>query len=172
MRGSVYQKVTGHGGMAAVPKNQHSHATFERDPDGVPRCPMGLRMHPMYRFAHSNGYRAQQYRCPLLFPTVQPGACCEHKQFANQGCTKHINIEPGGLLRITLDRESPLYQAVYTQRTSCERINSQAKELGIERPPVRNRQSVSNLNTLTYVSRNVRTLSRAISTNRRLLQMI
>ncbi len=71
-----------------------------------------------------------------------------------------------------LDRESPLYQAVYTQRTSCERINSQAKELGIERPPVRNRQSVSNLNTLTYVSRNVRTLSRAISTNRRLLQMI
>ena len=31
-------------------------------------------------------------------------------------------------MRITLDREGPLYQAMHTQRTSCERINSQAKE--------------------------------------------
>ncbi len=75
-------------------------------------------------------------------------------------------------MRVTLDRAGPLYQVVYMQRTSCERINSQAKELGIERPRVRNRQSVTNLNTLTYVILNVRTLSRAISTNRGLLQML
>ena len=168
----VYQKVTGHGGMAAVPKNQHGHATFERDADGVPRCPMGLRMHPTYRFAHPNGYRAQLYRCPLLFPVAQPGACCEHKQFAKQGCTKHINIEPGGVLRITLDRDGPLYQAVYRQRTSCERINSQAKELGIEHPHVRNRRSVSNLNTLTYILITTRALHRAKTINRGLLQML
>jgi hypothetical protein len=168
----VYQKVTPHGGMAAVPKNQHGHATVERDPDGVPLCPVGLRMHPTYRFAHPNGYRAQLYRCPLLFPVAQPGACCEHKQFAKQGCTKHINIEPGGLLRVTLDREGPLYQGVYKQRTSCERINSQAKEVGIERPHLRNRRSVSNLNTLIYIFINTRTLDQAISTNRRLLQML
>jgi hypothetical protein len=35
--------------------------------------------------------------------------------------------------------------AEYTQRTSCERINSQAKELGIERPRVRNGRSIANL---------------------------
>ncbi|MBO0781598.1 MAG: hypothetical protein J2P37_22485, partial [Ktedonobacteraceae bacterium] len=59
-----------------------------------------------------------------------------------------------------------------TQRTSCERINSQAKELGIERPRVRNGRSVANLNTLTYLVVNVRALYRAQSINRRLLPMI
>jgi hypothetical protein len=49
-----------------------------------------------------------------------------------------VNWERGGLARVTLDRDGPLYKAVYTQRTCCERINSQAKELGIERPKVRN----------------------------------
>ncbi len=51
-------------------------------------------------------------------------------------------------MRVLLDRQSPLYQAVYHQRTSCERINSQAQALGIERPKVRNGRSVANLNTL------------------------
>lgn len=39
-------------------------------------------------------------------------------------------------------RESPLYRAVYTQRTACERINSQDQTLGIERPKVRIAQKV------------------------------
>jgi len=74
-------------------------------------------------------------------------------------------------MRVSLNRDSPLYKAVYTQRTSCERINSQAKELGIERPKVRNGQSVANLNTLIYLIINVRALNRAKSINRGLLQM-
>jgi hypothetical protein len=57
------------------------------------------------------------------------------------------------------------------QRTSCERINSQAKELGIERPKARNIRSVRNLNTLTYLIINVRALNRVKSTNKGLLQM-
>src|SRR5260370_2057428 len=77
----VYQTAVLHGGIAAVPKNQHGHPTFERDPDGVPRCPKGLRMHPTYAFAHSHGYRAQLYRCPLLFPDILPDASCDHPQF-------------------------------------------------------------------------------------------
>lgn len=40
----------------------------------------------------------------------------------------------------------------------AERINSQAKDLGIERPKVRNRRSVQILNTLTYIVINVRAL--------------
>ena len=166
----VYQKSALHGGIAAIPKNQHGHPTFERDLDGVPLCPKGLRMHPTYAFAHPNGYRAQLYRCPLYFPAQQEGASCDHTQFtAAKGCIKHINIEPGGLMRVTLDRSSPLYKAVYTQRTSCERINSQAKELGIERPKVRNRHSVERLNTLIYITINLKALHRVKQINTKLL---
>jgi len=74
-------------------------------------------------------------------------------------------------MRVLLDRFSPLYQVVYTQRTACERINSQAQALGIERPKVRNSRSVANLNTFIYIVINVRTLAKAKSINRRLLQM-
>ena len=164
----VYDAAARHDGIAAVPLNAHTRTRF--DPDQVPLCPKGLRMHPTYQFDHPNGYRAQIYRCPLLFPEPQAQATCDHKQFsAAQGCVKHINIEPGGLQRISLDRSGPLYHALYTQRTACERINSQAKELGIERPRVRNAQSVANLNTLIYLVLNVHALQRARSINAGLL---
>jgi hypothetical protein len=170
----VYQTAAFHGGIAAIPLNQHGHPVFTRDPDGVPLCPKGLRMHPTYTFTRRSegyGYRAQLYRCPLLFPHAT-GAVCDHKQFAEaKGCVKHINIEAGGLMRIILDRSGPLYKAVYRQRTTCERINSQAKSFGSERPYVRNIHSVRNLNTLIYISINVRVLQRAQSINRRLLQI-
>ncbi len=62
------------------------------------------------------------------------GATCDHEQFIKgKGCVKDVNWEKGGQMRVTLDRESPIYKAIYAQRTCCERINSQAKELGIER---------------------------------------
>jgi hypothetical protein len=86
-------------------------------------------------------------------------------------CIKDPNWELGGKMRVTLDRQSPLYHAIYTQRTCAERINSQAKELGIERPKVRNIRSVRNLNTLIYLVINVRALDRAKTTNRGLLQI-
>ncbi|GHO82362.1 transposase [Dictyobacter formicarum] len=168
----VYEAAVRHGGIAAVPLNQHGHLVYERASDGVPLCPKKLRMQPTYQFDHTYGYRAQRFRCPLLFPHAT-GEGCDHGQFVKgKGCVKDVNWEKGALMRVTLNRESPLYKAIYTQRTSCERINSQAKELGIERPKVHNRRSVANLNTLTYVIINVRALSRAISINRGLLPMI
>ncbi|HYU77319.1 MAG TPA: hypothetical protein VEL31_32015 [Ktedonobacteraceae bacterium] len=163
----VYQHSTLHGGIAAIPLNSRSHTSF--DPDGVPRCPIGLRMHPTTSFAHTNGYRAQRYRCPLLYPEPT-GQTCEHAQFAKKtGCVKDINSERGGQMRLLLDRRTPLYRAVYNQRTAAERINSQAKELGIERPKVRNGRSVARLNTLTYIVVNVRALQKARTINRELL---
>jgi hypothetical protein len=161
----VYDDMARHGGIAAIPLNQHGHPTFERDADGVPFCPMKLRMHPTYQFDHTSGYRAQRFQCPLLFPT-KTGTTCEHEQFAKgKGCVKDVNWEKGGLMRVTLDRESEQYKNIYKQRTSCERINSQAKELGIERPKVRNQRSIANLNTLIYLIINVRALQRAKSIN-------
>lgn len=165
----VYEAALRHGGIAAVPLNQHGHPSVSRDDDGVPRCSRGFRMSPSYRFHHTRGYQAQRYHCPLLHPTPT-GTTCDHEQFLKgKGCVKDANCQPGARLRLTLDRDGPLYHAVYVQRTSCERINSQAKELGIERPRVRNAHSVANLNTLIYLVVNVRALQRATSINAGLL---
>jgi len=169
----VHEVACRHGGIAAIPLNQHGHPPYQRDADGTPLCPVGLRMQATSQFAHTRGYRAQRFRCPLLFPN-KTGASCEHEQFKQgkgPGCVKDVNWERGGQARVMLDRDGPLYHAIYTQRTSAERINSQAKELGIERPKVRNARSVANLNTLTYLVINVRVLKEAKSTNRRLLQI-
>jgi len=163
----VYDAPARHGGIAAVPLNARTKTVF--DPDGVPRCAKGLRMVPTFHYAHTNGYRALRYRCPLLLPQAT-GQHCDHEQFLKgKGCQKEINDEPGGRARVLMDRTSPLYHAVYTQRTACERINSQAKELGIEHPKVHNGRSVANLNTLIYVVINVHALQRARSINEGLL---
>lgn len=165
----VYQTCAHRDGIAAIPLNQHGHPDGPRDHDGVPLCPLGLRMHPTYRFAHTKGYQAQRYRCPLLFPQ-RTDQTCEHEQFVkDKGCVKDINSEKGGLMRVLLDRSSPLYHAVYGQRTSAERINSQAKARGIERPKVRNGHAVHRLNTLTYLVINLKALARARAINASLL---
>ncbi len=166
----VYETCVHRDGIAAVPKNQHGHPASQRASDGVPLCPAGLRMHPTYQFAHTYGYRSQRFRCPLLFP--QPsGQSCDHEQFLKgKGCVKDLNWEAGAQMRVTLDRDGPLYQAVYRQRTSAERINSHAKEqFGLDHPLVRNGLSVRNLNTLTYIVINTKALQRARSLNSALL---
>src|SRR5205814_3128052 len=115
------------------------------------------------------GYCSQRFRCPLLFPEVT-GQRCDHAQFGKgKGCVKDLNWELGGQMRVTLDRDGPLYHAVYDQRTSTERINSQSKELGLKRPKVRNGDSIRNLNTLTYLVINARALRRVRERNASLL---
>ena len=165
----VYQTCAHREGIMAIPLNLHGHEEVPRDRDGVPLCPIGLRMHPTYHFLHTNGYHAQRYRCPLLFPQ-RTGETCEHEQFTkDKGCVKDINIEQGGLMRVMLDRSAPLYRAVYRQRTSAERINSQSKAHCIERPKVRQGDSVKRLNTLTYLVINIKALARARAINASLL---
>ena len=165
----VYETVAHREGIAAIPLNSHGHEEVPRDPDGTPRGFAGLRMYPTYAFEHTNGFRAQRFRCPLLVPT-RTGETCAHAQFAKgKGCVKDPNWEKGGLMRALLDRDGVLYKAVYTQRTSCERINSQAKDLGIERPKARNIRSVRRLNTLIYITINAKALQRARAINASLL---
>ena len=145
----VYQVVAHRQGIAAIPLNQHGHPESQRDRDGVPLCEKGLRMHATFQFSHTYGYCSQRFRCPLLSP--QPtGASCAHAQFAKgKGCVKDLNWELGAQMRVTLDRDGPLYHAIYDQRSSSERINSQSKERGIKRPKVRHLEAGRNLNTLT-----------------------
>lgn len=159
----VYQVCAEHGGLAAIPRNQRGPAPA-RGPDGHPRCDRGRTMAPTTQFVHEDGFRAQRYRCPLLRPT-RTGEICDHAQFAQgPGCTKYINIEAGGRMRADLDRRGEPYRGLYRQRSSAERINSQAKALGIERPKVRNSGAVHRLNTLTYVVINARALQRLRAT--------
>src|SRR5260370_26696766 len=54
----VYETVAHGPGIAAIPLNSHGHEEVPRDPDGTPRCSAGLRMHPTFFFAHTNGFRA------------------------------------------------------------------------------------------------------------------
>jgi hypothetical protein len=165
----TYQMVVYRRGIAAIPLNQHGHPESQRDRDGVPLCAKGLRMHPTFQFSHTYGYLSQRFRCPLLFPQAN-GQTCDHPQFLKEkGCVKDLNWELGGQMRVTLDRESPLYKGIYHQRTSTERINSQSKELGIKRPKVRTLHAVRNLNTLTYLVINARALQRARQINACLL---
>jgi hypothetical protein len=160
----VYQTCAEHGGLAAIPLNLRGQLAPDRDAHGRPRCAQGLVMPPTAQFRHEDGYRAQRYGCPLLVPhpTGQP---CAHPQFRKgPGCVKVTNVEAGGLMRVQLDRQSAAYRAIYRQRTSAERINSQATALGIERPKVRNGRSVHHLNTLTYIVINARALQRIRAT--------
>lgn len=164
----VYETVVRRG-IAAIPLNSHGHPESRYDPDGVPLCDKGLRMHATYQFSHTNGYCSQRFRCPLLFPQAN-GQTCAHEQFGkSKGCVKDPNWEAGGRMRVMLDRQSPLYQAIYDQRTSTERINSQSEALGIKRPKVRTIGSVRNLTTLTYLVINARALQRVRQVNACLL---
>ena len=160
----IYETVARRG-IAAIPLNRHGHPESQRDADGTPLCERGLRMHPTYHFSHTYGYCSQRFRCPLLFP--QPtGQRCDHPQFLKQkGCVKDPNWERGGLMRVLLDREGPLYKSIYRQRTSTERGNSQSKAAGLARPKVRNLSSVRTLNTLTYLLLNAHALQRARTRN-------
>jgi hypothetical protein len=69
---------------------------------------------------------------------------------------------PGARIRYHLDRDGDVFKAVYRQRTACERINSQALDLGIERPRFRNQQAIAHLNTLTYVLIDLRAVRRLV----------
>ena len=156
----IYQAFAEVGGMAAIPLNLRGHPAPKLGPGGYHLCSHGLEMSPYCEFDdRTNNHRAQVLRCPLLFP-AKSGDSCDHEQFAKGGCRKQINIEAGGWMRVQLDRESEPYKQLYKKRTASERINSQAKALGIERPKVRNGDSVVNLNTLTYIVINARALQR------------
>ena len=161
----VYQACVPTGGIAAIPLNLRGQAPPNRDAQGQPRCAQGLTMVPRRQFTHEDGYRVQRFGCPLLFPTPS-GQTCDDPHFrAGTGCVHGINLEPGGLLRATLDRRTDAFKAIYRQRTSAERINSQATALGIERPKVRTAASVARLNTLTYILINARVLLRCRALN-------
>lgn len=149
-------------GFAAVPLRDDDVRSF--DPDGLPLCDAELAM-PLkstytdrtHLFPHQRG----RYACPLLFPEKTGQTCpIAHKNWAKGGCLTTMPTSVGTRIRAQLDRKSDDFQRIYKQRTATERINSQAVELGIERPHFRNGRSIANQNTLLYIILNLRALQR------------
>jgi hypothetical protein len=116
----VYQTCATTGGIAAIPRNDR-HPTPPRTPDGRPICAAGFAMTPGRTFSPERGFPARDHHCPLLRPH-RTGASCTAPQFATGGCHKIVNLAPGGQMRVTLDRTSASFRAIYRLRTCTERI--------------------------------------------------
>lgn len=152
-----------HDGFAAIPLTGRSKSDQKFDPDGHPLCAAGLSMLPKYTFTSKATlveHQRTHYVCPLK------GKSCpiQHPRFAKGGCTHRLPATVGARLRHQIDRDSSLYNDIYKQRTAVERINAQAKALGIERPYLRNQRAIANQNTLIYVLINLRLLQRMTRT--------
>lgn len=152
-------------GFAAVPFSQRGGHKLTFDPQGTPLCNAGLPMPLKYVFWSKKTNLVEHERgrhvCPLLYPQPTGDSCpINHKLWSKQGCTTTIPTSIGTRIRYQLDRQSAAYKKVYKQRTASERINSQAKDLGIERPRLRSRPAIVNQNTLIYVLINLRGLHR------------
>ncbi len=154
--------------FAAVPfseKGGYKAKGRSFSPEGLPICAAGLPMPLHFTYTdrttciieHERG----KYVCPLRYPQPTADGCpVDHKTWEKQGCTVMMPTSIGARLRYTLDRDSQVYKEIYKQRTATERINSQAVDLGIERPHIRNGAAIANQNTLIYTLINLRLLQR------------
>jgi len=161
----VYEYFHEVGGFAAVPFSERGgHTDRQFSAEGLPLCAAGLPMSRKYTFTDRSTlveHERGRYVCPLLFPQPTGDSCpIQHARWPKGGCVTTMATSIGARLRYTLDRDGDAYQQVYRQRTANERINSQAVELGIERPKLRNGRAIANLNTLIYVLINLRALQR------------
>ncbi len=160
----VYDYFAQAGGFAAVPLAQRGKTDRTFDPTGLPICPAGLAMPLKDKFwcrttavEHERGH----YACPLQSPQRSAEACpVADEHWAKGGCLVTMPTSPGARIRLQLDRSAEHYKSVYAQRTATERIFSQALDLGIERPKLRNGKAVANANSLIYVLLNLRLLQR------------
>ena len=153
--------------FAAVPFSERGGHKLRFDPNGLPLCKAGWPMPLRYTF-RSNAtlvpHECGRHVCPLRFPEVTGDTCpIQHKQWPKGGCTTTLPTSIGARIRYLLDRNGAAYKQVYKQRTASERINSQAVELGIEQPKLRNQQAIGNQNTLIYVLINLRALHRVLN---------
>jgi hypothetical protein len=138
----MYQGAAELGGIAAITLNLRGNAPTVLGPHNRPVCACNSQeMVPKDQWLEDT-HRLQRFRCPVC------------------GTVRKMNIELGNLMRWRLDRRSALYKALYKQRTATERINSQAKALGIERPRQRRMAPIARRNTLIYIVINIRALRR------------
>lgn len=157
-----------HEGFAAVPLRQPNAQPRQFDEAGLPLCDAGLPMPVRKRYTDSTKaimpHQRAIHACPLLFPEPSGAVCpVAHWQWPKGGCSVNLPTSQGVRLRHALDRSSESYKFVFRQRTAVERIFSQAKRLGMERPKLRNQQAITNLNTMIYLLINLRALQQVLA---------
>jgi hypothetical protein len=139
-------------GECIIPLNKRNTKNPKLLPHGNPICEAGLAMWKDGKFSDRNRTR-QKFCCPLK-SSPNTDCLCHHKNFYNgkkhRGCTKYITIPDD--LGLLIDRGSKYFKSNYSLRTECERYNSRFKNTGQERMRVRNKASVTNLNTLAHIS--------------------
>lgn len=149
-------------GFAAVPLRKMKHGVRQFDDQGWPLCEAGLPMPLSGSFINRTSmvkHQRGRYLCPLLHPGANGESCpVNHVKWSDGGCKIIMPTAQGARIRYQLDRESDQYQQIYRQRTATERIFSQAVNLGIERPKLRNQAAITNANTLIYLLINLRTM--------------
>lgn len=139
-----------YGGECIIPLNTRNTKDIKLLPAGVPVCEAGLAMNRDGKCYDQNRIK-QKFCCPCK----RSGTCpIQHPKFfngkKNRGCTKYITLPND--LRLSIDRKSKYFKSNYSLRTECERYNSRFKNTGQERMWVRNKTSVTNLNTLAHIS--------------------
>lgn len=159
----VYEYFHTAGGFAAVPWSDRGPKK-QFSEEGLPLCAAGLAMPLKSKFMERSTclveHQCARYACPLLFPERTGEVCpIDHANWP-KGCITTLPTSPGNRIRHELDRNSAEYKRIYKQRTATERINSQALDLGMERPKLRNRHSIAHQATLIYVLINLRALQR------------
>jgi hypothetical protein len=157
-----------HEGFAAVPLKQPTVQPRPFDEAGQPLCAAGLPMPVRKLYTDSTKaimpHQRAIHACPLLFPAPSGEVCpIAHKQWDKGGCSVNLPTSLGVRLRHALDRDSQPYKFVFRQRTAVERIFSQAKSLGMERPKLRNQQAITDLNTMIYLLINLRSLQQVLA---------
>lgn len=139
-------------GECIIPLNCRNTKSPKFLPQGNPVCEAGLAMWKDGKFS-DHGRTRQKFCCPLKY-SKDVDCPCHHKNFYNgkkhRGCTKYITIPDD--LRLSIDRNSKYFKSNYSLRTECERYNSRFKNTGQERMLVRNKSSVTNLNTFAHIS--------------------
>ncbi len=160
----VYEYFHEAGGFAAVPLARRGNPNRQFDEAGLPLCPAGLAMPLKGTFINRTSLVVHQrgrYACPLLFPQPNGQSCpIDHDKWPDGGCLLTMPTSIGARIRLQLDRQSQPYKDLYKQRTAVERLFAQAVNLGIERPKLRNRRSITNLSTLIYTLINLRAYHR------------
>jgi hypothetical protein len=169
----VYEYFDQAGGFAAVPLSKKLGHGRRFDADGLPLCAAGLSMPCKFTFLSRTTslipHQKGKYVCPLFFPEPTGTPCpTDDPHWAKGGCSTTLATSIGARMRHELDRDSATYKQLYKQRTATERINALATDLGIERPKLRNRAAIANLNSLIYVLLNLRALQRVGARKRNL----
>ena len=161
----VYEYFDPEKGFAAVPfveRGGNKERQFAED--GSPKCRADLPMRLRYTFWCKStliSHERARYVCPLRYPEQTADVCpVSDEHWSKKGCVTTIATSIGARLRYQIDRSSQQFKNILKQRTATERINSQAVDLGIERPKLRNAASIANHNTLTYVLINLHALQR------------